>query len=120
MSKDMIDLPLTSLQFVLASELARKGVKEFVGEVMDVQIKKDRHGRPTLTLYVHTDQYGRIVISYSPLYTNIVVSNLTAMGFKKIGDIIGRKFKFQIYQETKRRPDHTNPYPRFVPVELVE
>jgi len=112
-----LDLPLDALKLRLASEL---DVDEFVGEIVDVNVKKDRHGRTCLQLHVYTPQYGRIVIALSPSYTNIAVENLQKMGFRVLSEIIGHKFKFKRVKLQKARAEYTDPYPRFVPVEIVE
>ena len=112
-----LDLPLEALTLNLASNIDKD---EFIGEIEDVKLKKDRHGRPMLQLWVMTEKYGRVVIALSPSYTNLAVQYLRKMGFEKLGEIIGRTFKFKKVKLEKARPEYTDPYPRFIPVELVK
>jgi len=114
------DLPLEALKFQLASELVKQGVREFVGEVLDIVVKKDRHGRPTLQLHVYSQEHGRIVITLSPSYTNLAVENLSKLGFTKLSEILGHRFKFELVKLDKVRNDYTDPYPRYIPVARVD
>jgi len=114
-----LDLPLDSLTFKLASEIE---TDEFVGTIVDINIKKDRYGRQMVQLVVDTlePRVGRVVIALSPSYTNILVDNLKKMGFERLKDILGLTFKFKKYQLPKARKEYTNPYPRFIPYQLVK
>lgn len=110
-----LDLPLDALAMRLASDIKED---QIVARIDDMKIKKDRHGRPMLQMWLYSDKYGRIVVSLSPSYTNIAVENLKKMGFKKLSDVLGHVFVFKKIRLEKARPEYTDPYPRFVPVEL--
>ena len=110
-----LDLPLDALALRLASEIKDK---EFVGRVEDVQIKKDAYGRRIMQFTVYNEKYGNIVIALSPSYTNLAVQNLKRMGIKKVKDIIGKTFKFKKMKLQKAKEHYTDPYPRYIPVEI--
>ena len=112
-----LDLPLDSLKLRLASEIDKE---EFVGTVVDIQMKKDAYGRRLLQLIVESELYGQVVIALSPSYINLLVDNLKKLGFNKLSDILGRTFKFRRIKLPKAKKHYTDPHPRFIPVEVIQ
>lgn len=109
-----LDLPLDSLRLRLASEIKED---EFIGLVEDVQVKKDAYGRRLVQLVVYSEKYGEVVIALSPSYTNLLVDNLKKLGYKRLGDIVGKEFVFKRVKLNKAKSHYTDPYPRFIPVD---
>lgn len=110
---------------VLSSNL-----KEFVGEIEDYSTYT-KNGRIYLRLRVYIEEGTTTdgkkvkdvytVIVYPPLYQSEFAKRLEDMGFKKMSEVVGHLFKWQVVE---LKPNITNKqltiYPRHLPVQLVK
>ena len=121
---DLEDLKRNS-NVILSSNL-----KEFIGEIEDYSTYT-KNGRPYLRLRIYVEEGtttdgkkvkgAYTVVVYPPLYQAELAKRLEDMGFRKMKEVVGHSFKWQIVE---LKPNISNKqltiYPRHLPVELVE
>ena len=117
---------------VLASDLWKQhGIYAFVGKVVDVRLREDRHGRECVTVKVKAIAPPKvkgktIVINWNRWYLGkYVIPVLEMAGFDALDDIVGQYFVFMLkpvdeeYMEMMRQRRLSAMHPRFVPVKVL-
>lgn len=111
-----LDLLMRSVAYTLASEITEDRIE---AKVETYRIKKDRHGRDILVIYLKNPIYGRIVVAYGPQFTKMLYDKLKELGISKANEFFGHCFEFEKVKVQKIREDYTDPYPRFLPVKRI-
>jgi len=108
---------LQEVTFKLASEIADQRI---VCRIVDHKIKKDRHGRNMLILYLMCHGHGKVVISLSPMYAREFGERMKRLGIQKVSEMYDYCFEWERVQLGKIREDYNEPYPRYLPSQVVD
>jgi len=112
-----LDQLIQQVSFKLASEIADRTI---ICRIKDYRVKKDRHGRNMLILTLQCHAHGRVVVALSPVFAKEFGERMKKLGVTKISEMFDYCYEWEKVQLPRIREDYNEPYPRFLPVKIVD